>query len=361
MKIKKHRLVGMGICWIGVTALNVALLPAKYAPHVDVTTVKVEPLVLMVRAGGELAPKRSVILKAEFEGPVVSKLFKEGQAVRKGDILAEIGRDKIRLDYENKVTAVKNAESDLAKARKDQRVQRQLYRHQAVALSSVEDAERATVRAEQALRTARETLRLEEQLWNKNKIQVPFDGTLVKDSLGEDTSVSAGKELATLADISEFSVTARVDELEIGQVHVGQPAEVRLDAYPGRSFHAKVADISTEAEGSAVPVIPVTLQLEKVQQLPLLPKLSATVYITTGRTEPVLSIPLAALSNQSGETRVWVLDGLNRLRARPVSIGRSNPDRAEVTRGLSAGERIAATNSTGLMQGRKVIVEKEHG
>src|SRR6185295_18775795 len=166
----------IGCFWIGMTGLNIALLPNRYAIHVPVEAVRKMPLPQVVRAGGTVEPKRSLVLKAEFEGPVVSKLYKEGDAVKKGQLLVELGRDKIRLEHENKVIALENAKTDLSRARKEARVEKALFEKGAVAQSSVDDAQRAVVRAVQAVKTAQEDFRQAEDKWSKNKIFASFDG-----------------------------------------------------------------------------------------------------------------------------------------------------------------------------------------
>src|SRR5262249_37917950 len=161
----------------------------------------------------------------------------------------------------------------------------------AVAQSSVDEAERAAVRAAQALKTAEEEFRLQEERWDKDKIIADFSGTIVRDSLGEEPAVSAGKEIATLADVSGYAVVAKVDELEIGQVREGQKAEVRLQAYDGKILAAQVSEIGSQAEDSALPEVHVTLTLQDTQGLALRPKLTAVVHIVTGQVAQALSTP----------------------------------------------------------------------
>jgi RND family efflux transporter MFP subunit len=322
-----------------------------------VETVQPAPLPLVVRAPATLEAKQSLTFKAEFDGPVLAKNYQEGDVMAKDQWLIKIGRDKIQMDYQTKSDAVKNAKADLIKAEKEKKLQKVLYNRQAVSRSSVEDAAQAQVRAAQALRTAEEAFRLEQVRWNKSKLIAPFGGTVIKDFVGNQPNVASGKEILTLADVSGFSVRARVDELEIAQIHEGQEARVRIEAFHDTWLPARVDRIGTQSDEAGAPEIPVTLHLDGTEGLSLRTNLAAEARINTGETGPVLSAPLTAIANEDGRAKVWVLNRLNRLETRRVETGKSNPDRVEITKGLEAGDRVCVQADPHFSEGMKVNVE----
>src|SRR5439155_483661 len=159
-------------------------------------------------------------------------------------------------DYQAKLDALHNAKTDLTQARKEVKLQKTLYAKEAVAYSAVEDAARNLVKATQTLRSAQESFALEQQRWDAAEVIAPFFGTVVKDSLGDNKSVVAGNEIVTVADVSEFTVKGRVDELDIKRVVENQPGEVRVQIYPQAVFKARVTQIGSQsdtAESSAIP------------------------------------------------------------------------------------------------------------
>lgn len=353
---KRQRAVSLFSFWALVTGLNVIILPHKLAPVVQAEVVRAASMPLIVRAAGVLQPKESRTLKAEFDGPILFKGYRDGDKVRVGQRLLEIGRNKIKPDYDSKLTALKNAKADLDKARKDWKLQKALYQKEAVSLSSVEDAQRAVVKAVQAVESARSAFHLEEERWNKNKFIAPFSGTVIKDFVEDERNVSSGKEVVTVADISEYSVRALVDELEIGLVKMGQTAQIRVQAYDQSALTAVVVSMGAQAEGNAVPEIPVILRLDKTEGLPLLPKLTAETRILVGEVSHVLSIPLTAVDNADGKPKVWALGPSDRLQQHLVGLGRSNPERVEITQGLAEGERICLKTDPHFANGIKVKV-----
>lgn len=354
--IPAHRVWLMGVVGLGGIVLNGVLLPKHFAPHVQVETMKPAEMSLIVRASGNLEAKDSNTLRAQFDGPVIQKLFREGQKVVKGQRLAELGRDRIKLDYRIRSDNLKNAETDLEKAKRDLKLQKALFGKQAVAYSTVEDAQRALEKAKQNLRSNQESFRLEQTRWESAVVTAPLSGTIVKDWLGDEKNVNLGKEIVTVADVSEFTVHARVDELDSKQVKEGQTAEIQIQIYPQTIFPAVVTEVGATSDGAASPDIPVVLKMLSHHDLLLRPKLTAEARILTGKTGPVLSVPLTAVANTDGQPKVWVLGWLNRIQARRVELGRGNPDRSEVVQGLKPGDRVLITAEPDYVEGSRVII-----
>jgi len=360
MKRSTQASVVGGLCALFLL-LNVWQMFKQQAKRVEVEILRAERMPLQVRAAGFLEAKASITLRSTFEGKVIRKLFKEGDRVQARQALVEISREKIQIDYQTKKDARLNAESELSRAQKDLRLQKTLYKKQAVAYSAVEDAQRALARAEQALRAAKEAFRLETDRWNSNILYAPFAGTIVRDGLGDEPQILAGRDLVMVADVSAFTVRVQADELDIKQVQLGQTAEVRLSLYPQTVFKAKVIQIGTspDAPGPGIPEIPVVLALENTQKLLLRPRLSAEARIRVGTTELVLSVPRSAIDNTQPAARVWRLSGTQRLVSVEAVLGRTNVDRVEIVRGLKTGWPIATRVDPDFAAGMRVIPKKK--
>lgn len=345
-----------GACAL-ILFLNIWLLPRRYSPIVQVETMQARPMELVVRAFGIIDSKDSNTLRAQFDGPVQRKLFREGDKVKAGDLLAVLGRERIQLEYQNKVDALENAKADLAKARKEVRLQQTLYSKQAVAYSAVDDARRAVVKAEQALRGAQEGFRLARLQWDSAEVRSPMNGTVVKDWIGLEKTVSSGKELVTVADVSAYTARVTLDEIDAKRVGPGQTAEIITQGYSAGMIRAVVDQVGVAAEsGGGLPQVPIVLKLLDVRTEELRPRMSAEASILTGKTAPVLSIPLRAVSNAKGDTRVWLIDALSRLRSHRVELGRSSSERVEVLKGLKAGQRIVTGDEPEYASGMRVRV-----
>ena len=118
-----------------------------------------------------------------------------------------------------------------------------------------------------------------------------------------------------------------------------------------------MSQLGSQPDSPDSSAIPVVLAIDNTQNILLRPKLSADVWIITGQTLPVLSIPLSAINNADGSTRVWVLDAWNRLRSRRVTLGQTTPEQVEVKDGLREGERVCTDIEPTLAEGMRVFVD----
>ncbi|MCE3554194.1 efflux RND transporter periplasmic adaptor subunit [Pseudonocardia sp. RS11V-5] len=125
-------------------------------------------------------------------------------------------------------------------------------------------------------------------------IRAPGDATVVVDNGVEGAFVAAGTELAMAYDFSRIYVTARVDETDIDDVHIGQPVDIAVDAFPGVDLHGSVQEVQGGAAGVFSPfpqsntsgnfqkvtqVIPVRIGIEDTKNLQLVPGMNVTVKI----------------------------------------------------------------------------------
>ncbi|OGS00219.1 MAG: hypothetical protein A2V88_12000 [Elusimicrobia bacterium RBG_16_66_12] len=356
MKRYQTPLVIAACLWAGLIVVNAVVLGRRLTLSVKTATVKNAPMALIVRAPGILQPATNALIKAEFDGPIVKKIYKEGDRVRAGQRLLEIGRDSIRMQYMGKDSEFKNAQRELKKAVGELKLQKTLFKKKAVAFAAVDEAANALERARQAVEIASTAFSMEQSRWNKNIVFAPFSGTVTKDYLGQEAAVGAGKELLSLGDLSSYAMQVKVDELGIAQIQIGQPAVVRLQAFENMPLKARVAKIGAQSDekGMAQYAVSLAIAPESSTRLPLMPQFSGEGRIHIGTTAPVLSAPLTALSMKGGKQIVWAVNALGRLEARAVEVGKSNADEAEITAGLAEGDRICVAAAPSFTEGMRV-------
>lgn len=219
--------------------------------------------------------------------------------------------------------AVPEAEADVARER-DQ-----------VARAQLESARRARERAEAALLSAR----VERSF---AVITAPISGNVASVATQEGETVAAGLSaptFLTIVDLARLQVNAFVDEVDIGQVEVGQPAEFSVDAFPARTFAGKVHAIypSATIQDNVVKYV-VAVDITSDYTGALRPEMTASVRIgLPART--VLAIPARAVRRDRGGSMVHVLEEGGPTR-RPVRVGWRDGPWIEIVSGLAAGERV---------------------
>ena len=143
-----------------------------------------------------------------------------------------------------------------------------------------------------------------------------------------------------LADLSTMVARAKINEVNIARVRVGQSVEAWLDAIPGVVFEGAVTAISPQGEKEdSIVTYDVTIEIENREDR-LRPMMTANVDILTDPLEKVLTIPLESLQIENGDDVVYVMEDERRVR-RKVQVGFRTETEAVIVRGLSEGETVA--------------------
>jgi HlyD family secretion protein len=328
-----------------------------------------QDLTSMVTASGEIRPKTFVNVGADAFGKVVKLAVKEGERVRRGQLLAQLENVQPTADVAASEASLKAAQADylsgvetlnsniadlerckadLEQKRYDWNRSEQLYNEQLIskkdydaakntyqaAVSAVAQAQ-ARIAASKAAAEAYErriavqkaNLVHNTDVLSKTVYRAPFDGVVTNLPVREGETVvvgiqnSPGSTLMTLADTSVITAEVKVDEADIVNVRLGQSADVTIDAIPSKKFAGVITDIGNNALLRSTGVatsqansgsqeakdFKVVVTLREVPEN-LRPGLSATARIQTANRTGVVTIPIQALTiRQRGE-----LDAANR-------------------------------------------------
>lgn len=311
----------------------------------------------IVTASGEIKPKTYVNVGANAFGRITKLYVKEGDKVKEGQILATLENVQSAADVNamkaqlasNQTDAVaagaalntavaqaKSSSADLAKAKLDYQRAEALYRSQLIAQqdydskkAAYEVAEAVAAQDQARVAQARANLDSAQQHISQTKAQLtrqmdvlsktlytaPFAGTVTNLPVHEGETVvvgiqnSPGSTLMTVADMSVITAEVHVDETDIVNVKLGQPAEVTIDALPGQTFKGKVTEIGDNAivRSTGVSTSQSTSSSQEAKDFKVVitldnppanlrPGLSTTAKITTGSEHNALTIPIQALT-----------------------------------------------------------------
>ena len=332
--------------------------------EVAVEKVALRDLTETVLASGKIQPVTEVKISSEVSGEIVALTIKEGDAVRKGQLLARINPEMMAAALDRNEAAVNNAKSGLASARVRLRQLENLlrinlepaYRRTArlfedkvatqaelevarsqyeSALQDIESAKEAVEGAVFMVQSARASQKeMKEQLARTN-ILSPMDGIVTKLSveLGErvvGTIQMAGTEMIRIADLTRMEVRVDVSESDVVRVKNGDSVMVEVDAYPGQKFSGMVREIANSSNSSALPgtggadqvtnfLVKISLLGDNratgdrsgvdkaanaesmVQRFLFRPGMSASAEITTRRVQGAVSVPINAVAVRDAE------------------------------------------------------------
>ena len=316
---------------------------AKKAAAVETTEVVRMNMKSTVSATGTIRPVNSVEVSSKVTARIKQVLVKENEQVTAGQTVALLDGK----DYEAKRDQAKFKVTN-TKAKYD-RVS-YLYSIGANTQAELEDAALNYDTAVSALSEAESDM-------NEMTITAPMSGVVVGEPKTAGTMATQGSDNPTvimrIADLSSKQIQAKVDETDIGSIKVGQTATFTVDTYTGRTFTARVANISqtdtsnswdTKSSSSSASVIYyyVTLDVDDPDNL-LLPAMTARVEINTASKDDVLAVPISTLKTDSNGSYVIVKNPDGKQENRYVQTGIYSDEYVEIIDGLYEGEQVVST------------------
>ena len=316
--MKKWLPVILAVVVIGVL-VAMSLGKRDRSLRVDMAEAGRRDLTAMVRASGTIQPKKKVDVSANAMGTVTRLAVVEGQDVAHGDLLLEIDPTEYRAAVQaleasvnTNLADLKLAEASLDKAEQDHRRIAQLY---AEGLASEEQlvAARTTKRVEEArLESARHRLaqtraNLEKARHDLQKVTItaPMTGLITRLNVEESENAimgtlnNPGTVLLTIADMGTMEAVVEVDETEVVQVRLGQPATVEIDAFPGEEFPGRVTEIGNSPIRSGGGQQAVDFEVKITPDhapATIRPGLTAKARVTVADRQQAVAVPLGAVT-----------------------------------------------------------------
>jgi RND family efflux transporter MFP subunit len=334
----------------------------------------------ILNASGYVTARRRATVSSKVTGKVIEVLIEEGQAVKKGQVVARLDDSQLRAALavaKAQVEATRRgAAEDEARLREAQLTQsrlQQLIKENVVGRAEVDTAnaqvESLTARiamTKQQVEVAETQVRAIETDLADMTVRAPFDGVAIsKDAQpGEMISpVSAGggftrTGIGTIVDMSSLEIEVDVSESYINRVRPGQPVEAVLDAYPDWRIPSHVITSVPSADRQKA-TVRVRIGFEQLDPR-ILPDMGVKVSFFAERAaEPAevpkarLMVPKAAVRNSNGQNIVFVVRE-ERAERRAVTIGATEGERTEILSGLSVGDRVVVEGPDTLVDGARV-------
>lgn len=390
---------------------------------IEVETAEVNEITIVetVSATGKIQPEIEVKISSEVSGEIIALLVKEGQVVKKGQLLVKINPDLYTSGYNRTVSnlsgtkaALSQADASFKEAKASYERSKTLYEKGIISRSEWDKAvasyEVAVANKQSAyfqVKSADATVREAKDNLGRTTIYSPADGTIsmLNVELGErvlGTQQMTGTEILRVANLNNMEVEVDVNENDIVKINVGDSANVEVDAYLKKEFKGIVTSISNSAS-TAVTADQVTNFKVKVRILkesymdllegkpetysPFRPGMTATVDIITKRKEKVVAVPISSIVMKSDTTAtkkyvveddteankvkaktdkkyecVFVKVG-NKAKIRIVKTGIQDDSNIEVISGLQKGDVVITgpykTVSKELNSGDKVEIMKK--
>ncbi|MCU0361701.1 MAG: efflux RND transporter periplasmic adaptor subunit [Bacteroidia bacterium] len=341
------------ILLIGILAIAsivvVNLLKGAKPAEVYTEKAQVRSIVELVSATGKVQPETELKISSDVSGEITQMLVKEGEQVKKGDLLCRI-RPDIYVNTIERMEAALNASKANVKTAQAQLEQakaglanmeaiyqrnKKLFEQNTVsqqefdAAKSQYESAKANVNALEAsvkagefgIQSSEASLREANSNLDKTYIYSPVDATVSKLSVEEGERVVGvtglnGTEILRLANLNEMEVSVEVNENDIIKVHKNDTALIEVDAYMDKKFRGIVTEIANSSNSNGISVDQVTNFVVKIRMLresyaylvnegnlvPFRPGMSASVDIQTRRVMNVVAVPIQAVTTRNKDS-----------------------------------------------------------
>jgi len=317
-----------------VTGKKMGWFGKDYQINVATKIVESKTITELITANGKVQPATEVKISPDVSGEIIELAVKEGNEVKKDQLLMVIKPDMYIQEYNRDLASLSSSQARLAQA--DARLiegemsfkrSSTLYKQDAIPISDFETAQasykvaQSEVKAAQfAVKSAEASVAEAQEQLVKTKIYAPMNGTVARLNVekGErvvGTNMYAGTETMVIANLRLMEVKVDVNENDIVRVNLRDTALVEVDAYLGRKFKGIVTEIANSANTAGASTDQVTnfnvkiLLLEESYKdlvdsaggkiYPFRPGMSATVDIQTETRKNVISVPIQAVTTRS--------------------------------------------------------------
>jgi HlyD family secretion protein len=381
MKKRAKWTLGIGLGGLTLFGILGMARTGNTQPALSVEPAQQQDLRDVVNAVGEIQARTKVNVGTSVSGEIKEIHVKDGQLVQTGDLLVSIDGEQMRQQAAQAALNLTSVQEDLAISEASSRKQEETYaRYQALhaqGLVSEEDyqtqklarssAQSQLTRARVAVNQAKAQVALTQDSLQKTAIKASMSGRVTglqvekgETAIAGQTNI-AGAVMMVISDMSEMLAEVRVGEMDVVKLREGAPAEVQLDALPGRTFQGKVMAVATasdrgrgnggasgqEAQNYRVKVL---LTDKSAELASLRPGMSCRVACLALEAKNVLTIPLVAVQEREDRkvqgtmlattrTVVFVVkDG--KAQERTVHTGLVSRKAVQILDGVQAGEQV---------------------
>ncbi len=357
---------------IAIVALlaGVGLCARDSAVVVDAARAREQALEIVVATNGKVEPIAKAQVRARLDGRIVA-IPDPGVRVDAGEVILRIDGGPVdselaaaRSERLAALDSLRAARDKFSRVAKVAATDQMLFEKKALARERYEEsqAELREVKARVSHLETEVPLRVEaldheiaewEARRSASEVRAPFAGTVYRTDAKRGQTVQLGDPVLHFADLQRLRIRANVDQVDLGRVEVGQPVRIASNAYPGRTWKARMAEIVPNvvlkesrrvAEGLAEVAPP---------SEGLVPGMTVDVEILVDASPGALQVPAEAVFSDAAGSFVYLVDE-GRIRETRVRLGRSTVATVEVIEGLSEEDPVVLGPLVDLKDGDEV-------
>lgn len=308
---------------------------------------------------GTIRGSSVINLRFEQNGPIAAYHFKEGDFIKKGQVIAELAHQDTELKVKFRESKVETAKTNVIGAAKKVEIHEQLYKANAIVKLKLDEIKLEYDKAKQELEAAKIELQSAQAELEKTFLPAPKDGVLGSKDIEAGEYVTSSVKVGSMIEISEVLIEMGIIEKDVEKIKLQQPVKVLVDAFPDKEFTGEIDSIAPTVEGSRT--ITVKARVPNPESL-LSPGMFARVSINVFSKENTIVIPSVALNKSDEGYQVFVVEKDNTVTVHPVKVGYATSDKVQIDEGITADQQVVVDAKGELKEGSKVeVVDVQEG
>ena len=322
----------------------------------DLTYVSSTPMSRWLPVSGTLMPINQATVKAKVSGEVRQMLVREGDPVRAGQRLGMIDTADLESKLIERQGALESARAQMSLAEKTRASNQKLLNEKFISQTAFDGSQSGYDVAKGNVKSIEAQVKLAENALRDAEINAPIAGVVGKRHAQPGEKVAFDAPLVTVLDLSDLELQALVAAMDVPGLAVGMTVELSVDGFGERKFAGRIARINPSTEpGTRAILVYVALRNPDAA---LRSGMFANGRVALAASEPIASLPQAAVRTEAGQSFIWVIvDG--KLARRIVTIGRRDEAAGliEVRSPLPKSLPVLATRFENLKEGSPALVK----
>lgn len=338
-------------------AVQKPVVTLEFAPN-DVALAQMRELRQVIPLSGNLQAVNQTMVKAKVSGEIREALVREGEAVKRGQILARFDSVDFQSRLDEKIANLEGARAQLGLAEKNQQNNLFLVRQKFISQNAYDNTQSSLQVSQATLKSYQAQVDLARNALRDTEVRSPLDGFVAKRHVQAGEKVSQDTPLFAIVDLTRMELQAPVPASDIPNVRIGQEASIRVDGNDKKQYSGRVERINPASEAGSRSINVYIAVTNPENSLKVGMFASGELRLSSAST--VLAIPISAVHSENGQPYVFTLEA-GKLVKRPVELGQSTEQEGlvEVRTGLGAGTTVVAARIDGLKPGTPAIVKTE--
>lgn len=297
-------------------------------------------------------------LSFRSNGIITEFNLKIGQSIKKGQLLAKLDNVQSRLNYENSLSSLNSAQSQMNTAKLSLNRVRSLYEKGSTSLSDYEAAKNSHRTAVASYESAQRSVAIQQEQIRYGYLYAPEDGVIAQVTAEIDENVTSGQNIAVLNAGTDMEIALGLPENVINQVKKDMNVTIDISSLQDQTFNGIITEVSPSIDQNTS-TYPVRVKITNPSQ-DIKSGMAANVTFQFDKQQSAantLVVPAKSVGEDASGNFVFLIkesEGKTIAKKQPITIGKLTSEGFAVTNGLSVGQKIAVAGLQTLLDGQEV-------